>query len=206
MEWYFTHKNTDLLLPVKRLFLKNIGSVFGGSYLNTLFLIPSMLVDAVTCQHKAFRNINGEGCANQCCLSFLTFMNIARKDSYAYINLTGIQYCDAARECEQLCARSSLYPGSHSSILPFRAAFHMSSLLPVIIITVFYLMRVGSGGYFQMEPVLLVTFLSFCLLTYFIDMHADVAEGLEICYFVEYELYELNPNTNLWVGPGVMVE
>jgi hypothetical protein len=54
-------------------------------------------------------------------------------------------------------------------------AFHLFSLLPVIIITIFYLMRIGSGGQFHFYPVLLVAFLSFCLLTYFIDIHADVA-------------------------------
>lgn len=75
----------------------NLGSIFGGSYLNTLFLIPSMIFDAVTCQQKALSNYYENGCNNGCFHSFLSFVNIARKDSYSYINLTGIQYCNAAR-------------------------------------------------------------------------------------------------------------
>ena len=92
VEWYFTHRPTHTTFPAKRLVIKNLGSVFGGSYLNTLFLIPSMIFDALTCQQQLLAS-----CHNPCCRSFLSFVNIARKDSYAYINLTGIQVCNAAR-------------------------------------------------------------------------------------------------------------
>lgn len=61
-------------------------------------------------------------------------------------------------------------------------------------------MRVGSGGNFQFYPVILVTFLSFCLLTFFIDIHTDVGEGLQTCYFVEAELWNNNPGAHVWVG------
>ena len=71
---------------------KNLGSIFGGAYLNTLFLIPSIIIDALTCQQKLFTS-----CHNDCCRSFTNFINIARKDSYAYMNLTGIQICNSAR-------------------------------------------------------------------------------------------------------------
>lgn len=53
VEWYFTHKPTNITLPLKRMFNKNLGSIFGGAYLNTLFLIPSLIFDALTCQQKA---------------------------------------------------------------------------------------------------------------------------------------------------------
>lgn len=53
VEWYFTHKPTNITLPVKRMLFKNLGSIYGGAYLNTLFLIPSLIFDAVTCQQKA---------------------------------------------------------------------------------------------------------------------------------------------------------
>jgi hypothetical protein len=72
--------------------IKNLGSIFGGAYLNTLFLIPSMIVDALTCQQKLFTS-----CHNDICRSFVSFVNIARKDSYAYINLTGMPICNSAR-------------------------------------------------------------------------------------------------------------
>ena len=49
---------------------------------------------------------------------------------------------------------------------------------------------------------LLVTFLSFCLLTFFIDVHTDVAEGLQVCYFVEEELWVGNPGS-VWVVGGL---
>lgn len=66
-------------------------------------------------------------------------------------------------------------------------------------------MRIGSGGQFHFYPVLLVSFVSFCLLTYFIDIHADVAEGLEICNFVEEEFNQVNPS-GLWVGIIVILD
>ena len=47
------HQPTHITLPLKRMLEKNLGSIFGGAYLNTLFLIPSMIFDAVTCQQKA---------------------------------------------------------------------------------------------------------------------------------------------------------
>lgn len=72
--------------------LKNLGSIFGGSYLNTLLFVPSILFDTFSCQQKMFAN-----CHNSFCQSISSFMNISRKDSYAYMNLTGIPICDSAR-------------------------------------------------------------------------------------------------------------
>ena len=36
---------------------------------------------------------------------------------------------------------------------------------------------------------ILIVFLSYCVVTYFIDIHADAAEGLQITYLLDNDLY-----------------
>lgn len=52
--------------------------------------------------------------------SITCFFDIVRTDAYSYINLSGIPFCDSARNCSYLCQKSKQFVGNHSSIKHFR--------------------------------------------------------------------------------------
>ncbi len=44
-----------------------------------------------------------------------SFFSLVRTDAMAYINLTGLSYCNSARYCDFLCSSSPLFEGSQSA-------------------------------------------------------------------------------------------
>ena len=98
-EWYVREgKTTNCCLPVSRLFKFNFGSVVGGSFLNAFFNFIDFLFETFRCYP--------DGCCGVCapCSTAFSkccgcFFDLVRNDAYAYINLTGIPYCNAARNC-----------------------------------------------------------------------------------------------------------
>ena len=49
------------------------------------------------------------------------------------------------------------------------------------------LMKQQTGG-INIFTLLLIIFLSYCVVTYFIDIHADAAEGLQTSYLLDNDL------------------
>lgn len=78
---------------MKRLFTKNLGSLAGGSFLGSLFFIPSMLI-SIFCAR-----------VDSCCCNFF---DLAREDAYTWIYLSGNSFCPSSRECQYLSRRSSI--------------------------------------------------------------------------------------------------
>lgn len=119
-------------------------------------------------------------------------MQLIREDAYAYINLTGAPYCTAASSSDYLCHRSEKLEGGRSVnrvrfLLNqiFRLTGHLWLLALIVIVGYSIdktqllnadvspkaLLCIFAGGYF--------------IVTYFVLMHSDSAEGLLITYLAE---------------------
>lgn len=118
-----------------------------------------------------------------CCCDYI--FQLIRSDAYAYQNLTGIPYCNAARQCEALCQYSDNFRGSKSCLRLYRIAAHI--FLVAIVAIVCYLILQGRGAnYTNWFIVALIIFGAYCILTYFVDIHADAADGLMVSYLAEH--------------------
>jgi hypothetical protein len=98
---------------------------------------------------------------------------LVRTDAYSYINLTGIPFCNSARECERLCGRSNQFVGTHSAIKHYRFAAHVFLVALVAILGFLILKyRLLNPGFWNLVigiAVILAT------VTWFINIHADAA-------------------------------
>lgn len=107
-----------------------------------------------------------------------------RTDAYAYINLAGIPYCNAARQCEAMCQYSRYFQGGSQTCLRlYRLASHLT-LITLGAIICFTILE-GRSTYTNGYILALIVFGTYCIVTYFIDIHSDAAEGLEVCYLAE---------------------
>lgn len=170
-EWYIKGgRATNFCTPVGRYFKYNFGSVVGGSFLNAFFNFIDFLFELLRCYP--------EGRCGMCaplCTSFSKcigcFFDLVRNDAYAYINLTGIPYCNAARNCEVLCSSSKLFIGSQSVMFFYRLCAHIFCVGATTLLC-YGLMRIRIGG-IHFLSLLIILVLAYCVVTYFIDIHAD---------------------------------
>lgn len=108
-----------------------------------------------------------------------------RTDAYAYINLTGIPYCNAARQCEALCHNAEGFRGNQSCMRLYRNAAHI--FLVAIVTFISYLILSGrEASYTNWFIFALIIFSAYCISTYFIDIHANAADGLMVSYLTEH--------------------
>ena len=102
------------------------------------------------------------------------------------MNITGIPFCNAARECKKVCEASKQFVGVNSPKKHYRFCAHVFcvSLLFLAgwLITRKNLMHYGFWHY-----ALLIVVAEICV-TWFIKIHSDVAEGLQTSYLVEHYL------------------
>ena len=113
-----------------RLLCRHWGSVVGGSFLNAFFEIPTFIVELLVCHPEACLSKAGTFCRNMC-NPFTCFFEIVRTDAYSYINLSGIPFCNSARNCSHLCENSRLFIGSQSPMRHYRliASIFLVSML-----------------------------------------------------------------------------
>lgn len=106
-----------------------------------------------------------------------------RPDAYAYIHLSGIPYCNAARQCEALCERSKLFASDHSCIRLYRmsAQIFLATLTTLFGFIILH-NRVTYANYIIVGVLVCVSYLA---TTHFADLHANAAEGLMTCYLAE---------------------
>jgi hypothetical protein len=106
-----------------------------------------------------------------------------RPDAYAYIHLSGIPYCNAARQCEALCERSNLFASDHSCIRLYR----MSAQIFLVALTSLFafIIMEQKVSYANFIIVALLVCISYLACTHFADLHANAAEGLLTCYLAE---------------------
>jgi len=106
-------------------FLKyHFGSVAAGSFMNAFFNFFDFIYETFRCYPEGTCPMMSP-CCNCCDKIFGCFFDLIRTDAYAYINLNGIPYCNAARNCEDLCHQSRLFIGSQSAIYFYRLCAHI---------------------------------------------------------------------------------
>ena len=120
-----------------------------------------------------------------CCCNYL--FELIRTDSYSYINLTGIAYCNAARQCEALCRYSQLIKNPHSCLRIYRSAAHIFALgLAALLSYVILDSRTNEyGNYDHFWIAAAVVYVCYSMGTYFVDIHQNGAEGIMISYLTE---------------------
>ncbi len=133
----------------------------------------------------------GTVCYNSCsCLT--CFFDLVRTDSYSYINISGIPFCNASRECRKICENSKNFIGVHSPIKHYRFVSHVL-LVALALISGWFILRTRLWVYSFWNIVLIIV-VAYITVTWFIDLHADAAEGLQTSYLSELHL---EPNHNL---------
>lgn len=99
-EWYTQNgKTSSCLIPLKRLMCRNWGSVVGGSLLNAFFNFFDFLWETFRCYPEGMCGKLAPCCTSLSKICCCNFYDLVRNDAYAYINLTGIPYCNSARNC-----------------------------------------------------------------------------------------------------------
>jgi len=175
--------NTHWYSSLTRLLTKNWGSVVGGSFLNAFFEIPTLLVELLTCHPTTCCGKLGTICYNDCsCLG--SFFRLVRTDAYSYINLSGIPFCTAARECSKLCTSSNLFVGNYSPLKHQRFVAHV--LLVAISVVIGYLIASVRLQHVSRWGVITLIVVVYMVVTWFIGIFTDSAEGIETSFLAEH--------------------
>ncbi len=74
------------------------GSIAGGSFLNAFFNVLDFFFEAFRCYPDGVCN-NCAGCCDKLFGCVGSLFDLVRTDAYSYINLAGIPYCNACRNC-----------------------------------------------------------------------------------------------------------
>lgn len=114
----------------------------------------------------------GVFCYNTC-TCFTSFFDLVRADSYSYINITGIPFCNAGRECKKICDNSKIFVGYHSPIKHYRFISHVFLLTSLLIASLFIVQaRLWEFGFWHVTLIVVVIYVT---ITWFIGIHADSA-------------------------------
>lgn len=97
-----------------------------------------------------------------------------------YIFLTGNPYCNSARYCELLCAKSPLTRGSQSISRGYRICAHF------LLSSVVAMVSVGLQGRGTSVYVVGVAFvLGLFLATFLVSLHADATESILVVFLLD---------------------
>ena len=153
--------------------------------MNAFFEIPTLIVEMLVCHPRACCPKLGTCCYNSCS-SITCCFDLVRQDAYSYINMSGIPFCNSARQCKKICESSPTFIGSHSPMKHYKFAAHVFCVAAVFLMTWFILRkRVNFPGFWHYA--ILITLIYMCV-TWFIDVQAAAAEGLQTSYLAEREL------------------
>lgn len=82
------------------------------------FGIPAFIVFLIKVTNILIQPLNPFSTYGRCYYSVFgwcdSLFDLVRSDAMAYINLSGLPYCNSARYCEFLCSNSRLFPGNQS--------------------------------------------------------------------------------------------
>lgn len=104
----------------------------------------------------------------------------------AYINTIPLPFCNASRYCEIMAEDSTFYDMSQTTNRLFRLAAH-ALLIFLTAITAIESSRTPSGGS-TISGFIFVGIVALFVVTYFISLHADIAEGILTSIFIEEKL------------------
>jgi hypothetical protein len=106
-----------------------------------------------------------------------------RPDAYAYIHLSGIPYCNAARQCQAICERTHLFSSDHTCVRLYRIAAQLFVVTLTVLLS--YAILQARTNYASTIIVALIVLFSYLSATHFVDIHSNAAEGLVTCYLAE---------------------
>lgn len=153
--------------------------------MNAFFNILDFFLEALRC----YPDGTCPACAPICGTLFgccANLFDLVRTDVYSYTNLTGVAYCNSARFCQHLIENSRLFIGSQSLLYFYRISAYSFTIGVAVIATYFIeKAKLGSIDYLSL---LISALFAYCVLNYFVDLHADLAEGIQIGYLIEDSL------------------
>jgi hypothetical protein len=97
--------------------------------------------------------------------------------------LTGIPFCDSARQCARLCDRSNQFVGYHSAMKHYRFAAHIACV-SFVFFWALWILNYRTFNYNLWQLAILIVFI-IGIVTWFIGIHTDAAEGLQTSYLAE---------------------
>lgn len=186
VDWYwYRPAKISCYVPYQRLVCKHWGSVVGGSFLNIFLMFPTLLTELLVCHPQACCSSLGTTCYNSCSW-FSCLFDLVRTDAYAYMNMSGIPFCNSARQAKKINERCPSYIGSHSPMFHYRFAAQCALLSLTLLATWFILKaRVREADFWHW---VCLNFVIFAIVSWFINILADAAEGLQTSYLAEREL------------------
>ncbi len=123
-------------------------------------------------------------CCNIIFETFLgTLCNLVRTDVYSYINMAGIPYCNACRNCEVINRKSNEFVGSQSIEFFYRGCSYISCV--GICFLICYFIEKSKINAINVDSLIVIILLTYCVLAYFIDFHANAAEGIHVTSVLE---------------------
>lgn len=183
VDWYWGKTSAHWYTPVKRLVTKNWGSVIAGSFLNAFFEIPTLIAELLTCHKNTSCNRAGQACESHCfCFDYV--FNLVRTDVYSYINLSGIPYCNSARECAKICHFNDQFVGNYNPIKHGRfVAMVFAVAISALFGFIFTDIRLSNVSFWHIFFLIVVVYSVTC---WFINVCADAAESISTSFFVEH--------------------
>lgn len=132
---------------------------------------------------------NPDGCYTNCfnsaCGLCLKVFELVRSDSMAYINLAGNPYCNSARYCEYICDQSLLMDNSQSTSRAYRICAHFLIAAGVAILALYI-----KGTNISAYVIAFILALTIFVETFFISIHADAAEAIQIIFLEDEEFHK----------------
>lgn len=101
----------------------------------------------------------------------------------AMINFVSIPYCNAARFCEKLAHDSGFYDHSQTTSRVYRLGAHGTLITIIAFIAIFTM--IGKSGLSSIYGMIFIIGLATFMITFFIGVHPDLAEGVLIGVFLE---------------------
>ena len=113
------------------------------------------------------------GCCRCVCCCCCSLVDLSRADAYAYIHLSGIPYCNAARQCQAICLQTNLFYSDDTCIRLYRIAAQVFVVTLSVLITLIVIR--AKTNYVSMFA--LGVLISYCYLmaTHFVDIHSNGA-------------------------------
>lgn len=135
--------------------------------MTAFFYFFGVVLDFISCQP----------CTNYCtnmkedCLALL---NLVRSDVMAYIALTGNPFCLSGHYCEYICNNTILNDDNQS----YRRIYRLCAHICIAGLSLSCTMLTAENK--SISAVGLVIFVSFVISTFFISLHADGAEAIQL--------------------------
>ena len=172
-----SNKSASLFLPLKFLITKHIGSVIASSFLTGWFTAPDYVFDTLRSDAPPPEGQEVSKC-KMCLNSVDDFFDLVRSDCMCFIYVTGNPYCNSARYCEFLCGQSAITINSQSISRFYRICAHF--LLAGLMAIINLLLQNKS-----IFIVFIVFVLGLFTCTFFISLHADATESIQIIFLLD---------------------